>query len=177
MTAKTFSPGTKGIMTNLVKLIRREQVEMLLPWWTASIWSALLRYPYIQPRKMPSHGRIFPCFCYLIMKFTFLGFHVVVLVKTFPLMYQLPTNVGLTLTKLGWFLFLRVRTDRHGFGILTWKHVGTQKISTQSSKLVVSRRFLYASPEVGDIAGQQASFVKPREVCLAWIYTHTKANL
>ena len=42
------------------------------------------------------------------------------------------------------------RTDRYGFGILTWKHVGTQKISTQNSKLVVSRRSLYASPEVGD---------------------------
>ena len=42
------------------------------------------------------------------------------------------------------------QTDRHGFGILTWKHVDTQKISTQSSKLVFSRRFLYASPEVGD---------------------------
>ena len=42
------------------------------------------------------------------------------------------------------------QTDRHGFGIVTWKHVGTQKISTQSSKLVVSHRFLYASPEVGD---------------------------
>ena len=34
--------------------------------------------------------------------------------------------------------FLRVRADRHGFGILTWKQVGTQKISTQNSKLVVS---------------------------------------
>ena len=32
------------------------------------------------------------------------------------------------------------QTDRHCFGIFTWKHVGTQKISTQSSKLVVSRR-------------------------------------
>ena len=32
MTAETFSPGTKGIITILVKLIRREQVEMLLPW-------------------------------------------------------------------------------------------------------------------------------------------------
>ena len=42
------------------------------------------------------------------------------------------------------------RTDRQGFGILTWKHVGTQKNSTQSSKLVVSRRSLYASPEDGD---------------------------
>ena len=41
------------------------------------------------------------------------------------------------------------RTDRHGFGILIWKHVGTQKISTQSSKLGVSCRSLYASPEVG----------------------------
>ena len=30
------------------------------------------------------------------------------------------------------------RTDRQGFGILIWKHVGTQKISTQNSKLVVS---------------------------------------
>ena len=39
--------------------------------------------------------------------------------------------------------FLGVRTDRQGFGILTWKHVGTQKISTQNSKLVVSRRSLY----------------------------------
>ena len=30
MTAETFSPGTKGIIiTNLVKLIRREQVEMV----------------------------------------------------------------------------------------------------------------------------------------------------
>ena len=68
-------------------------------------------------------------------------------------------NVGLILTKLWWYLFSGCgqtdgrtdgRTDRHGFGILTWKHVGTRKISTQNSKLVVSRRSLYASPEVGD---------------------------
>ena len=77
------------------------------------------------------------------------------------------TNVGLILTKLWWFLFSGYgqmdrqtdrrtdrrtdrQTDRHGFGILLWKHVGTQKNSTQNSKLVVSRRSLYASPEVGD---------------------------
>ena len=47
------------------------------------------------------------------------------------------TNVGLILTKLWWFLFsgygqMDRQTDRHGFGILTWKHVGTQKISTQN---------------------------------------------
>ena len=65
------------------------------------------------------------------------------------------TNVGLILTNPGWFLFsgygqMDKRTDRHGFGILTWKHVGTQKISTQSLKLVVSRPFLYASSEDGD---------------------------
>ena len=65
------------------------------------------------------------------------------------------TNVGLISTKLWWLLFsgcgqMDRRTDRHGFGILTWKHVGTQKISTQSSKLVVSRRFLYASLEDGE---------------------------
>ena len=46
--------------------------------------------------------------------------------------------------------FLGVRTDTHDFGILIWKHVGTQKISTQSSKLVVSCRSLYASPDDGD---------------------------
>ena len=65
------------------------------------------------------------------------------------------TNVGLIMTNLRGFLFSGCgqtdgRTDRHGFGIVTWKHVDTQKISTQSSKLVVSRRSLYASPEVGD---------------------------
>ena len=72
------------------------------------------------------------------------------------------TNVGLILTKLWWFLFsVYGQTDRRTNGrterqtdtvywILIWKHVGTQKISTQSSKLVVSRRSLYASPEVGD---------------------------
>ena len=27
------------------------------------------------------------------------------------------------------------RTDRQGFGILIWKHVGTQKISTQKLKI------------------------------------------
>ena len=41
------------------------------------------------------------------------------------------------------------RTDRHGFGILTWKHADTQKISTQSSKLVVSRQSLYTSRRPG----------------------------
>ena len=50
------------------------------------------------------------------------------------------TNVGLTLTKLGWFLFsgygqMDGRTDRHGFGILTWKHVGTKNFN---SKLKIS---------------------------------------
>ena len=73
------------------------------------------------------------------------------------------TTVGLILTKLWWFLFsgwgqtdrqtdrqTDGQTDRHGFGILIWKHVGTQKISTQSSKLMVSRLSLYASPEDGD---------------------------
>ena len=71
--------------------------------------------------------------------------------------------IGLILTKLWWYLFSGCgqtdrqtdgqtdgQTDRHDFGILIWKHVGTQKISTQSSKLVVSRRSLYASPEDGD---------------------------
>ena len=53
------------------------------------------------------------------------------------------TNVGLIMTNLRGFLFSGCgRTDRHGFGILIWKHVDTQKISTQSSKLVVSRRSL-----------------------------------
>ena len=33
----------------------------------------------------------FPCFCYLnFLKFKFLNFNALVLVKTFPMMYQLP---------------------------------------------------------------------------------------
>ena len=53
------------------------------------------------------------------------------------------TNVWLILTKLWWLLFSGYgQMDRHGFGILIWRHVGTQKISTQSSKLVVSCRSL-----------------------------------
>ena len=54
--------------------------------------ASLTIYIYIKPRKVPSHGRIFPCFCYLSFyekKFKFLGFNVVVIVKAFPLIHQL----------------------------------------------------------------------------------------
>ena len=60
------------------------------------------------------------------------------------------TNVRLILRKAWVISSLGVQTDRHGIGILLWKHVCTQKISTQSSKLVVSCRFSYDSPENGD---------------------------
>ena len=62
------------------------------------------------------------------------------------------TTVGLILNQLSYRVisFLEVRTDRHGFGILIWKHVGTQKISTESSKLGVSCLPLYASPDDGN---------------------------
>ena len=51
--------------------------------------------------------------------------------------------------------FLGLWTDRQTarrnyFGILTWKHVGTQKISTQCSKLGGSCRSQYASPDDKD---------------------------
>ena len=50
--------------------------------------------------------------------------------------------------------FLGVRTDRDDFGILVWKHVGTQKISNQNSKFGISCRLsianLYASPDDED---------------------------
>ena len=42
--------------------------------------------------------------------------------------------------------FLGVRTDRQEFGILIWKHVGTQKISTLSSKLRVAKYFTSSGP-------------------------------
>ena len=66
---------------------------------------------------MPSHGRIFPRFCYLnFKKFTSSGFHghVVVLVKTFPI-----TNVGLILTKLRWFQPFSI-SQNSNFGLF-WK--------------------------------------------------------
>ena len=40
--------------------------------------------------------------------------------------------------------------DKQGFGILMWKDVGTKKNLTQSSKLGVSCRSFYASPEDRD---------------------------
>ena len=47
------------------------------------------------------------------------------------------------------------RTNRHDFGILIiWKHIGTQKISAQSSKLEVSCRSQYAFPDDGDAQKQ-----------------------
>ena len=46
--------------------------------------------------------------------------------------------------------FVGVRTDRHDFRIVIWKHVDTQNISVQNSKLGVSCRSLYASPDDGD---------------------------
>ena len=62
------------------------------------------------------------------------------------------TNMGLILIDEARVIsFLGVRADGriyiHDFGILIWKHVGTQKISSQSSKLRVSCRSLYASPD------------------------------
>ena len=74
-------------------------------------------------------------------KIKFWGFYAVAQVKTFPLMYQLGTNVGVILKKLGWFFFSRGTDRQTGF----WK-----KISTQSSKLRVSCRLLYASLDDGD---------------------------
>ena len=48
------------------------------------------------------------------------------------------TTVRLILANVMWFLFSGYgQTDRHDFGIPIWKHVSTQKNSTQSSKLGV----------------------------------------
>ena len=52
-------------------------------------------------------------------KFTFLGFHVVVLVKTIPLMHQLLMYLGLILTKLRWFQ-LFVKRQNSNFELF-WK--------------------------------------------------------
>ena len=93
-------PWHHGIITNPVKLIRREEVEMLLPWWTTSIWSALLRYPYdITSEGAVSRTNFSALLLPNFMKFTFLGFYVVVLLKTFLIDVSI-TNVGLILTKI-----------------------------------------------------------------------------
>ena len=66
---------------------------------------------------------------------------------TFLMTFFLFTTLGLILMKLGRFLLSEYgqtdghtegRTDRHNFGILIWKHVGTQIFLTQSSKLRVT---------------------------------------
>ena len=63
------------------------------------------------------------------------------------------TNVGLILMKPGGFSFLGVRTDGQTDTVLESSYGNMsahKKISTQNSKLVVSRQSLYASPEDGD---------------------------
>ena len=61
------------------------------------------------------------------------------------------TNVGLIFDEARPFLFSGYgQTDRYDFGILIWKHVGTQTISIQSSKLRVSSRSLYATSDDGN---------------------------
>ena len=60
------------------------------------------------------------------------------------------TNVGLILTKL-WRFFSRGTDRQTRIWNLSYGNMSAhKKISTQSSKLVVNRRSLYASPEVGD---------------------------
>ena len=106
MTAETFSPGTKGIITNLVKLIRREQVEMLLPWWTTSTWSTLLRYPYIHITSESAVSR--KNFSVLLLPYFYeihiFGFPCCGTFEDISIDVSI-TNVGLILTKLWWFLF------------------------------------------------------------------------
>ena len=82
---------------------------------------------------MRFHERNFPRFCYLnFIKFTFSMaccsnredlFH-------WCINCQCATDIDEAMV----ISFLGVRTDRHGFGILTWKHVSTQKISTHVTK-------------------------------------------
>ena len=71
------------------------------------------------------------------------------------------TNVGLILTKLWWFLFSGCgQTDRQGFWILIWKHVGnTKKISTQSSKLRVSCRLRVMHPRMTRMHNKNTEFI------------------
>ena len=88
MTAETFSPGTKGIITNLVKRILQEQVEMLLSMVDNEHLKCTATLPLYITLESAVSWTNFPRFCYLnFMKSTFLGFHGVVLVKIFPLMY------------------------------------------------------------------------------------------
>ena len=43
--------------------------------------------------------------------------------------------------------YLGVQTDRHDFGILIWKHVGTQKISTRE-KSVILKTLVFTAPHL-----------------------------
>ena len=71
---------------------------------------------------------------FLEKKIKFLSFHAVVLMICEDLSINASiTNVGLILTKPGDFFSWgrKLGTERHCFGILIWKHVGTQKFLTQ----------------------------------------------
>ena len=94
------------------------------------------------------------------LKFFFWGFSCCSTCKDLSIDASI-TNLGLILTKPR-FIFIS-GYGHSGYGqtnkqtqFWVWKHVSTQKISTQSSKLVVSCRSLYASPGDGD-AQQETS--------------------
>ena len=84
-------------------------------------------------------------------KIKFQGFHAVVRVKTFLLMYQLHCRTDIDEAMV--ISFLRVRTDGQTDGqTYFWNpHMETcWHTKNFHSKLVVSCRYLYASPEDGD---------------------------
>ena len=63
------------------------------------------------------------------------------------------------------------QTDRHGFGILTWKHVGTRKISTQS--LTVDR--YYALYIILSLIKDGAMYTRSKSTTRV-VHTHTHTD-
>ena len=109
--SRNYFPWHHGIMTNLVKLIQREQVER----WTSTFHGG--RAPEVHCYATPIYNlekcRLMDEFSWYLswlswnhLKFYeihILGFHVVVLVKEDLSIDVSITNVGLISTKLKWF--------------------------------------------------------------------------
>ena len=115
--SRNFFPWNHGIMqilvnlVNLVKLIRRQQVEMLLPWWTTSTWSrCTATLPlYYNLGKCRVTDEFFRAFATFILWNHIFGFPCYSSCEDLSLDVSI-TNVGLILTKPGRFFSRHTET-------------------------------------------------------------------
>ena len=97
-------------------------------WMERNLLPTIKFYYYLLPFLLPLRFYYILLLFYLVDTLKKLGSYIVVLLKIIPFMYEYYCRTDID--EAGVISFLGVQTD--DFGILTWKHVATQKISAQN---------------------------------------------